>query len=53
MKKFHLLACIFLVPTFASGEETKPLSDKEYAEHLKKSPFNKMYPKITAEAAAR
>ena len=53
MKKFVLLACLLLIPTFAFGQDGKQLSDKEYAELLKKSPFNKMYPKVTAEAAAK
>ena len=49
MKTFALLAFLFLLPAigFARG------SDQKYAELLKKSPFNKMYSKVTSEASAK
>ena len=53
MKKFLLLVCLFLIPSFAFGQNSKPLSDKQYKTFVKKSPFNTMYPKVTATASAR
>ena len=49
MKKYLLLACFFLVPMNVQAEE----ADKEYQQLLTKSPFNKMYPKQLAAAAAK
>ena len=53
MKKFVFLACLFLVPATTFAQTGKQITDKEYQELLKKSPFNKMYPKVTAEASAK
>ena len=49
MKKFAFLACLLLVPVSVSAQD----ADKDYQELLKKSPFNKMYPKVTAAASAK
>ena len=49
MKKLVLLACMFCVPANAYAQD----ADKAHQELLKKSPFNKMYPKQLAAAAAK
>jgi len=52
MKKLLLILCLVMVPLHAFGEETEANGDKEYQELLTKSPFNKLYPKQLAPAAA-
>ena len=49
MFRILLLASLFLIPVSAFGQT----SDKAHKELLKKSPFNKMYPKDLAPAAAK
>ena len=54
MKKFIFLLIAFMIPMTAIAEKpaNKKKADKEYKELLKKSPFNKMYPRQVAPAAA-
>ena len=50
-----IIASLFLVPLTASADKKADAptdADTAHQELLKKSPFNKMYPKIIAEAAA-
>ena len=49
MKKLLIVLALLLVPVSAHAEE----GDKEYQELLTKSPFNKLYPKALAPAAAK
>ncbi len=51
MKMFFLIACAFFMPLNSFATDSKD-ADKEYQELLSKSPFNKMYPKQIAPAAA-
>lgn len=41
------------MPMSALGQNAPKGADKEYQELLQKNPFNKMYPKIIAKAAAK
>jgi AhpD family alkylhydroperoxidase len=54
MLKNLIIACTLMIPTAALADKTdKPTkADKEYEELLTQSPFNKMYPKHLAPAAA-
>ena len=52
MKSFVFLMLALLMPLTSVAEQPE-MSDKEYEEFLGKSPFNKMYPKVTAAASAK
>ena len=49
MKRLFLIAFLFFVPMNTYADD----ADKAYKELLAKSPFNKMYPKQLAPAAAK
>ena len=52
MYRLLFLVCLMTFPFQVLAEETTPVEDQEYQELLKKSPFNKMYPKSLAAPAA-